>query len=75
MVSNGDIYGAESVEHLALAGEFDAQKWAAQFVKTHSEIPEIASDEETMLAWFASAIMAGYDRGRADRAENQEASR
>ena len=59
------IYGAEPVEHLALAGEFNARKWAAQFVKTYSQIPEIASDEETMVAWFASAIMAGYDKAKA----------
>lgn len=35
---------------------FDATKWAAYFKKLNS-----ASDESTMLGWFASALMRGYD--------------
>lgn len=34
----------------------DAKEWAKEFVRLNS-----ASDEGTMLAWFASAIMAGFD--------------
>lgn len=37
-------------------GEMDARKWAAEFVRIHG------GDEGLMLAWFASAIMTGYDR-------------
>lgn len=34
----------------------DARVWAAEFKKRYPDI-----DEDLMLAWFASAIMAGYD--------------
>lgn len=47
-----------------LVGEFDAQVWAKEFVKIVKEKPEIATDEGTMISWFASAIMAGYDRAK-----------
>ena len=60
------IYEPDAVEHLALIGEFDAQAWAKTFVKTVTANPAIPTDEDTMLAWFASAIMAGYDRGQSD---------
>jgi hypothetical protein len=42
----------------------DAQKWADEFVRLNS-----ASDKGTMLAWFASAIMAGID---SVKRENQQ---
>jgi hypothetical protein len=35
----------------------DARVWAAEFMK----ITEGTADEETMLAWFANAIMCGWD--------------
>lgn len=57
----GEIYAAEIVERLARTGEVDAKKWASAFVAAQTENPLIATDAETMLAWFASAIMAGYD--------------
>lgn len=41
---------------LALVGEFDGTKWAAQFKRLFPE-----SDEGLMHGWFANAIMAGYD--------------
>lgn len=44
-----------------LQGEFSAQKWAERFVVRVKENPAIATDEGAMTAWFASAIMAGYD--------------
>jgi hypothetical protein len=47
-----------------LAGCIDAQKWAAEWLETLAEHPQIATDEGTMIGWFANAIMAGYDRGR-----------
>lgn len=49
-----------------LVGEFDAQVWAEEFVRMVKIKPEIATDEATMLTWFANAIMAGYDKGRRD---------
>jgi hypothetical protein len=45
-----------------LVGEFDANVWAERFVQRVEEKPEIARDVGTMRAWFANAIMAGYDR-------------
>ena len=39
----------------------DAQVWAREWIKTIKDHPNIATDEETMLGWFANAIMAGYD--------------
>lgn len=42
-------------------GTFDAYVWAKSFVAHTAWNPSIATDEDTMVAWFASAIMAGYD--------------
>lgn len=39
----------------------DAQVWAREWLKTLAENPGIATDEATMIGWFANAIMAGYD--------------
>jgi hypothetical protein len=64
--SDAPIYGSAELETIALVGEFDARVWARYFVATVRHIPEIATDEETMLGWFASAIMAGYDRAKAE---------
>ena len=35
---------------------FDARDWAAAFCKEHPDI-----DEGTMIAWFANALMRGFD--------------
>lgn len=35
----------------------DGRLWAKEFVKTFPKF-----DEETAIAWFCSAIMAGYDK-------------
>lgn len=43
------------------SGEWDALKWAEEFVRIAQENPAIATDEGTMLGWFANAIMTGYD--------------
>ena len=40
---------------------FDAAVWAKAFVAHVKANPEIATDEGTMLGWFANAIMRGYD--------------
>ena len=47
-----------------LMGNFDAKIWAEEFVKIVKEKPEISSHEQTMLGWFANAIMAGYDHAK-----------
>lgn len=44
-----------------LPQSFDARDWAKEFVQHVLAKPSIATDEETMLTWFANAIMAGYD--------------
>lgn len=38
---------------------FDARVWAKAFCEDNPEM-----DEETMIAWFANALMRGYDEGR-----------
>jgi len=43
---------------------FDGQVWARDFVETAKSNPSIATDEGTMLAWFCSALMRGYDEHR-----------
>lgn len=50
--------------------ETDATKWAASFVAHNQWKPEIAADEGAMTAWFATAIMAGWDES-ARRMEKQ----
>lgn len=47
-----------------LIGQFDAKIWAEEFVKMVKKNPKIANDMGTMIAWFANAIMAGYDRAK-----------
>lgn len=42
---------------------FDARDWAEAFCRLNSQM-----DEGTMVAWFANALMRGFDE-RADRAE------
>ena len=42
----------------------DAVVWAKEFVETATRIPSIATDEGTMISWFANAIMAGYDEAQ-----------
>jgi hypothetical protein len=48
-----------------LQGVFDARVWARRFMlmlrSQQGEKARLPVDEGQMLAWFASAIMAGYD--------------
>lgn len=53
---------------------FDALDWAEAFVKRVSEKPGIATDEGTMLAWFAGALMRGYDEQSRRRQEAAQAA-
>lgn len=41
----------------------DAREWAKRWLEQMKETPDIATDEGSMLGWFANAIMAGYDQG------------
>lgn len=40
---------------------FDARDWAKAFVERVRANPRLATDEGTMLGWFANALMRGYD--------------
>ena len=39
----------------------DACVWADEWLKTIAEHPDVATDRNAMIGWFANAIMAGYD--------------
>ena len=43
-----------------IIGEFNAQVWAKEFVKAVKRNPSIATDEGTMVGWFANAMMEVY---------------
>lgn len=43
----------------------DARDWASAFVQMVRAHPSIATDEGTMIGWFANAIMRGYDEREA----------
>jgi hypothetical protein len=58
------IYESDTVEQLAHSGEFDATVWAEHFISAAGRTPELATDRDTMVAWFASAIMNGFDVGK-----------
>lgn len=54
----GEVHNTKPIDEQVhdLIGEFDARKWAKEFKRLFP-----ASDEGTMLGWFANAIMTGYD--------------
>lgn len=39
----------------------NAHDWVREWQKTIAENPDIPADTETMIGWFANAIMAGHD--------------
>ncbi len=41
----------------------DSLQWAEQFINTVNKNPDLVTDLYTLNAWFANAIMAGYDKG------------
>lgn len=43
---------------------FDAQHWAAYFLQTLRENPDVTLDHDLMVCWFANALMKGYDEHR-----------
>jgi hypothetical protein len=56
-----DVNELPSANDNDLFSNIDALVWAERFVLRVSERPTIPTDVGTMLAWFAGAIMAGYD--------------
>jgi inner membrane protein involved in colicin E2 resistance len=42
---------------------FDGRDWALAFKKT---FPDCGVDADTMVGWFANALMRGYDEGLRD---------
>ena len=40
---------------------FDARDWAKAFLKTYDKGDDGFLCEDTMVAWFAKALMRGYD--------------
>jgi len=50
-----------------LAGEFSAKVWAEEFNKTLVKLGHQPFDPGFLIAWFANAIMAGYDHANWER--------
>ena len=51
----------------SFAQSFDAMDWARAFVQHVEANPAIPTDVGTMLAWFAGAIMRGFDEANRRR--------
>ena len=49
---------------------FDAEVWVDDFIEHVKVNPSIPLDKGTMLAWFSSALMKGYDEGRSYEINN-----
>lgn len=58
----GMLAVAKGVAEQSFPHTIDAQVWCNEFKKQHP-VP----GEDTMLVWFANAIMAGYDTANARR--------
>lgn len=65
-MSDEMIYCSAEIERLMAARQFDARVWADEFVRLAALVPEMPTDYETMLSWFAGAIMTGHGRGAMD---------
>ena len=65
MTDNDDLPGmlalAEVVRRAGWPNTMDAQTWVAAWMLQLKKTPDIFKDEGTMLAWFASALIVGYD--------------
>jgi hypothetical protein len=55
---------AQAREDVSWSHSMDARVWADKFAETLVNNPAIATDRDTMLGWFANAIMAGYDEAQ-----------
>jgi hypothetical protein len=54
---------------------FDAVEWAWAFMECKKAWTFDDIDDSLMRGWFANAIMAGYDKGRADAAKDYAPAR
>jgi hypothetical protein len=66
---NAWVYESEAVEEITARGPVDAKEWVNAFVDAVARTPELARDRESMLCWFAGAIMTGHARGVANAAD------
>lgn len=57
--------------NLPIPASFDAQVWADEWLKIIKEHPDVPTDRETMIGWFANALMRGYDEGLAKTFKDQ----
>ena len=62
------------MERDKLLGTMDAKVWTDEFMATRARLGDKEFDHAMMLAWFANAIMAGFDEAnrRAQRALEME---
>jgi len=52
---------AAGMERDKLLGTMDAKVWTDEFMATKARLGDEEFDHAMMLAWFANAIMAGFD--------------
>lgn len=57
------IYESGAIERLAVEKQTSADAYANAWLIAVSRTPEMASDRETVLSWFAVAIEAGRAAG------------
>jgi hypothetical protein len=55
----GDIFASAEIEALAASKTTSADRYADEFVRFAHLVPEMPTDRETVLSWFAAAIEAG----------------
>lgn len=71
MNDNDDLPGmlavAKGIAEQKWPHTMDAAKWTEEWMKAVRADPSIATDEGTMIAWFANAIMAGFDTANSRR--------
>jgi hypothetical protein len=58
-----------SEREIRLANTMDPQVWVDEWMETIKTHPEIPQDPDTMLGWFANAIMVGYDQAKRESEE------
>lgn len=62
-----ELVGRRSTSKISnkqLYGNFDAGAWAQQFIENVKGKKIDPADLDTVRAWFANAIMTGYDHGK-----------
>ena len=59
-------------DNLPFPQSMDAYLWAEEFLLQMKKTPDMANDHGTMLAWFANAIMRGWDTAHNEQAKHIE---